>query len=236
MAPPASRRLVVVLSDGGEDFGWACKLAAAKERILDWFHIGMRFQHLLIAVQGLRGASPRMRSALTSMVTLIEAENSNSRAPWRRKRSGQLPNQGSIKRRVIGLSGCFGTASATNACSAWGDRSRHWFIAAGAMRCAQRAIHIRNLASPRRPTARLPVARIQPRFLAGPQHHLLTWLADLADLNTTAFRRPTWSSANPGKLNYGSSGASMVTLIEAENFNSRAAWRRKRSGQLPDQG
>jgi len=89
---------------------------------------------------------------------------------------------------------------------------------------------------PRRPTARLPVARIQPRFLAGPQHHLLTWLADLADLNTTAFRRPTWSSANPGKLNYGSSGASMVTLIEAENFNSRAAWRRKRSGQLPDQG
>jgi len=55
---------VVVLSDGGEDVGWACKLPAAKERVLDWFHIGMRFQHLLIAVQGLRGASPQMRGSI----------------------------------------------------------------------------------------------------------------------------------------------------------------------------
>ena len=44
----------MVLSDGGEDIGWACKLPTAKERVLDWFHIGMRFLHLLIATQGLR--------------------------------------------------------------------------------------------------------------------------------------------------------------------------------------
>lgn len=55
---------VVVLSDGGEDVGWACKLPAAKERVLDWFHIGMRFQHLLIALQGLRGASAQVRGSI----------------------------------------------------------------------------------------------------------------------------------------------------------------------------
>lgn len=46
----------------------ANKLPAAKERILDWFHIGMRFQHLLIAVQGLRGASPQMRGSIKRRV------------------------------------------------------------------------------------------------------------------------------------------------------------------------
>jgi len=55
---------VVVLSDGGEDIAWACKLPAAKERVLDWFHIGMRFQHLLVAAQGLRGASAQLRTSI----------------------------------------------------------------------------------------------------------------------------------------------------------------------------
>jgi hypothetical protein len=55
---------VVVISDGGEDIAWACKLPAAKERVLDWFHIGMRFQHLLIAVQGLKGSSPQLRASI----------------------------------------------------------------------------------------------------------------------------------------------------------------------------
>ena len=55
---------VVVISDGGEDIAWACKLPAAKERVLDWFHIGMRFQHLSIAVQGLKGSSPQLRASI----------------------------------------------------------------------------------------------------------------------------------------------------------------------------
>ncbi len=38
---------VTVLSDGGEDVGSAASLGVRCERILDWFHIGMRFQHLL---------------------------------------------------------------------------------------------------------------------------------------------------------------------------------------------
>jgi len=46
---------VTVLSDGGEDISHACQLPAASERVLDWFHIGMRFEHLLNAVRGLRG-------------------------------------------------------------------------------------------------------------------------------------------------------------------------------------
>jgi len=54
---------VVVLSDDGEDIAWACKLPAAKERVLDWFHIGMRFQHLLVAAQGLRSTSTQLRAS-----------------------------------------------------------------------------------------------------------------------------------------------------------------------------
>ncbi len=46
---------VTVLSDGGEDVGAAASLGVRCERILDWFHIGMRFQHLQLALQGLRG-------------------------------------------------------------------------------------------------------------------------------------------------------------------------------------
>ena len=54
---------VVVLSDGGEDIAWACK-PAAKERFLDWLHIGMRFQHLLVAAQGLRGTNAQTRASI----------------------------------------------------------------------------------------------------------------------------------------------------------------------------
>lgn len=46
---------VTVLSDGGEDIAHACQLPSAAERVLDWFHIGMRFEHLLTALRGLRG-------------------------------------------------------------------------------------------------------------------------------------------------------------------------------------
>jgi hypothetical protein len=47
---------VTVLCDGGDDISFACKLPSATARVLDWFHIGMRFEHLLISLPGLRGA------------------------------------------------------------------------------------------------------------------------------------------------------------------------------------
>jgi hypothetical protein len=52
---------VTVLSDGGEDIAYACQLPSAVERVLDWFHIGMRFEHLLTALRGLRGVDDESR-------------------------------------------------------------------------------------------------------------------------------------------------------------------------------
>ena len=49
---------VTVLCDGGDDIGFACKLPWATARVLDWFHIGMKFEHLLMSLQGLQGADP----------------------------------------------------------------------------------------------------------------------------------------------------------------------------------
>ena len=46
---------VTVLCDGGEDVYAAGALGERSTRILDWFHIGMRFEHLLLAIRGLRG-------------------------------------------------------------------------------------------------------------------------------------------------------------------------------------
>ena len=34
----------------------ACKLPAETARVLDWFHLGMRFEQLLLSLHGLRGA------------------------------------------------------------------------------------------------------------------------------------------------------------------------------------
>ncbi|HET9642504.1 MAG TPA: hypothetical protein VFP68_03895 [Burkholderiaceae bacterium] len=45
---------VTVLCDGGEDVYAAGRLGERSERVLDWFHIGMRFEHLQLALQGLR--------------------------------------------------------------------------------------------------------------------------------------------------------------------------------------
>ena len=44
---------VTVLCDGGEDVGAVGRLGNRSIRILDWFHIGMRFQHLQLALNGL---------------------------------------------------------------------------------------------------------------------------------------------------------------------------------------
>jgi hypothetical protein len=55
---------VTVLSDGGDDISHACQLPSAAEKVLDWFHIGMRFEHLLTAMRGLRGVSAEERIEL----------------------------------------------------------------------------------------------------------------------------------------------------------------------------
>jgi hypothetical protein len=36
---------VAIVSDGGEDIHRACQMPSGTERVLDWFHIGMRFEH-----------------------------------------------------------------------------------------------------------------------------------------------------------------------------------------------
>lgn len=55
---------MTVLSDGGEDVYAAGRLGERSGRILDWFHIGMRFEHLHLALQGLRGVDQQERERL----------------------------------------------------------------------------------------------------------------------------------------------------------------------------
>ena len=55
---------VTVLCDGGEDIAFACQLPSATKRVLDWFHIGMRFEHLVTAVRGMRGLSGETKDGL----------------------------------------------------------------------------------------------------------------------------------------------------------------------------
>ena len=51
---PSDARVTTVLSDGGDDVDFACRLPRPTERVLDWWHIPMRFEHLLTGVRGLR--------------------------------------------------------------------------------------------------------------------------------------------------------------------------------------
>lgn len=44
----------IVLSDGGEDVAFACRLPRPTEQVLDWFHLAMHVVQLLTAVRGLR--------------------------------------------------------------------------------------------------------------------------------------------------------------------------------------
>ena len=55
---------VTVLSDGGTDVNEACRLPTGAERLLDWFHIGMRIEHLRLAVRGLRSFDDHSRALL----------------------------------------------------------------------------------------------------------------------------------------------------------------------------
>lgn len=60
--PPDAR--VTVLSDGGDDVEFACRLPRPTERVLDWWHIAMRFEHLLTGVRGLRHMDPSTKLEL----------------------------------------------------------------------------------------------------------------------------------------------------------------------------
>jgi hypothetical protein len=59
---------VTVLCDGGDDIGFACKLPSATARVLDWFHIGMRFEHLLMSLPGLRGTDAYAKDEMRQRV------------------------------------------------------------------------------------------------------------------------------------------------------------------------
>ena len=59
---------VTVLSDGGDDVEFACRLPRPTERVLDWFHIGMRFEHLLTGVRGLRHTNDVTKLELTRRI------------------------------------------------------------------------------------------------------------------------------------------------------------------------
>lgn len=56
---------VTVLCDGGEDVYAAGTLGERSVRILDWFHIGMRFEHLVLGIRGLQGTEHLERERLT---------------------------------------------------------------------------------------------------------------------------------------------------------------------------
>lgn len=60
---------VTVLCDGGDDISYACKLPSATARVLDWFHIGMRFELLLMSLPGLQGVDPYVKKEMRCRVT-----------------------------------------------------------------------------------------------------------------------------------------------------------------------
>ncbi len=62
------RAPVTVLTDGGNDVNEASRLPTGADRLLDWFHIGMRFEHLRLAVAGLRSFDDQSRAQLQRQV------------------------------------------------------------------------------------------------------------------------------------------------------------------------
>ena len=55
---------VTVITDGGNDANEASRLPTGADRPLDWFHIGMRFEHLRLATHGLRSFDDHSRGLL----------------------------------------------------------------------------------------------------------------------------------------------------------------------------
>lgn len=68
-------RQVPVRCDGSDGIAFACKLPCATARIMDWFHIGMRLEHLQQSLRNLQGADADanhvMRSELVKAMWLI---------------------------------------------------------------------------------------------------------------------------------------------------------------------
>lgn len=60
---------MAIISDGGEDVVYPTFLRwRPVQRILDWFHIAMRFEHILQRLRGLRKSEPRSTAALLKRV------------------------------------------------------------------------------------------------------------------------------------------------------------------------
>ena len=59
---------MTVPTDGGNDVNEASRLPTGADRLLDWFHIGMRFEHLRLVVVGLRSFDDQSRAQLLRQV------------------------------------------------------------------------------------------------------------------------------------------------------------------------
>lgn len=64
-----SQSPITVISGGGDDISLACKLPTKTPRVLDWFHIGMRFEQRSGALSGLRALDPDEGAAAISRTT-----------------------------------------------------------------------------------------------------------------------------------------------------------------------
>lgn len=60
---------VTVLCDAGEDIYAAGALGQRSVRVLDWFHVGMRFEHLLLTIRGLHGIDTLENERFTRSAT-----------------------------------------------------------------------------------------------------------------------------------------------------------------------
>lgn len=104
---------VTVISDGGEDISFACQLPAATERVLDWFHIGMRFEHLLTAVRGMRDLDPSDKIVLVRraegakwLLWHGQSQRCLQRLESLRRDTGWVGSKNPLGRLILYLRGC----------------------------------------------------------------------------------------------------------------------------------
>ena len=104
---------VTVLSDGGDDISHACKLPAATARVLDWFHIGMRFEQLLLSLRGLRGADAYTKDRLQRDVVAAKwllwngrKERCFAELEALRRETGWVGSHNALGRLIRYLRGC----------------------------------------------------------------------------------------------------------------------------------
>lgn len=85
---------ITVLSDGGDDVSRACRLPTATTRVLDWFHVGMRFEQLQLSIRGLKGLDPYIRRVLQQRVV------SANRLLWHGNRNACLAILEALRRET----------------------------------------------------------------------------------------------------------------------------------------